>query len=77
VTGGPTFGGYTVALDVVVLVPKGSTDLALPALEALIEGVLANTVDWSLSGVDSPGVTTVGAADALGTVIHLSKTSRL
>jgi len=77
VVGGPTFGSFTVALDVVALVPHGSPNVALPALETLIEGVLTNSVDWALNGIESPGVTTIGAAEVLGTVIHLAKTARL
>jgi len=77
ITSGPTFGSFTVALDVVALVPHGSPSVALPALETLIEGVLTNSADWALNGVESPGVTTIGAADVLGTVIHLNKTGRI
>ena len=77
VTGGQTFGEYALALDVVVLVERGSHEVALPALEALLDAVLANTVDWGLTGIDSPTVVTVAGVDHLGTTVHLSKFARL
>ncbi|GAA3193967.1 hypothetical protein ACFO1B_03830 [Dactylosporangium siamense] len=77
VTAGPNFTEYTVALDVVVLAGKASPALALNALEELVEGVLSNTVDWSLSGVDSPSLVTISGTEYLGTVVHLSKPTRL
>jgi hypothetical protein len=79
VTAGPTFGGYTMAVDVVILVGHAQAGTAFAALEHLIETVLINTVDWSLDGVDSPSPISVtdGGAEYLGTVIHLSKTTRL
>lgn len=76
ITGGPTFGEYTIGVDVLVLVGKPSA-VTLEALDLLIEGVLANSVDWALSGVDSPSTVTVNGAEVLGTVIHLSKPARL
>jgi hypothetical protein len=73
VAAGPNFGEYTVALDVCALVPKQAASEALSALEDLLEGVLTNTVDWALQGVDAPGVVTVNGSDCLGSLIHLSK----
>lgn len=78
VTAGPDFGStYIVAADVVVLVGKASLSLALEALDTLLEGVLTNTADWALSGVDAPAVVTVHGGECLGTTVHLSKASIL
>lgn len=77
VTAGPNFTEYTVAVDVVALVAKADASVALANLEVVIEGVLANTVDFGLSGVDAPGTVSVNGVEYLGTVVHLAKPSRL
>lgn len=77
VAGGPTFGSYTCSIDVVILVDRAVIAAALSTLEDLVEGVLTNSVDWSLDGVDSPSLVTIGASEYLGTIAHLSKPSRL
>ncbi len=77
VAGGPQFDSYTVALDVVVLVPRSSPSIALAALDLLIEGVLLNTTTWGLSGVDGPSSTTVGGFEVLGTIVHLEAQTRM
>lgn len=77
VTAGPNFSEYTVAVDVVALVAKADAAVALANLEVVIEAVLANSVDWGLSGVDSPSTVAVNGVDYLGTVLHLNKPSRL
>lgn len=76
ITPGPQFGGvYTVAVDLVILVEHGPAADAFAALEDLIEAALANTVDWTLVGVDPPSPISVSesGAEYLGTAIHLSK----
>jgi hypothetical protein len=81
VLGGAEFGSYVLNLDVVVLVKAGPTAEAGPTnesrdeLEALIEDVLRNTVDWGLNGVDSPGTASLSdsTVEFLGTVVHLGK----
>lgn len=80
VTGGRTFGeAYVLSIDVVILVAHGPVDAGYAQLETLIEAVLANSVDWSLGGVDAPSPVTVteNGAEYLGTVVHLSKPTRL
>lgn len=77
VTGSDLFGEYVVALDVVALVAQATPDIALVALDEVIETVLQNTVDWRLDGCDSPSLVTVNGVDYLGTIIHLTKLSRL
>lgn len=73
VTSGDSFGGYVVSVDVTILI----RDVDLDALEFLIEGVLANTVDWALVGVETPAVATVNGNNYFGTIVHLSKLARL
>lgn len=75
VEAGPTFGTYTVNVDVVLLVPHSTADAGLDAIEALVESTLLNTVDWRCLGVDTPAPITVveTGAEYLGTVVHLSK----
>lgn len=73
VTGGPNFAQFTVSLDVVILVGRPDAADAVSHLDQLIEQVLANTMDWRLTGVDSPAIVTVGGVDYLGSVAHLSQ----
>ena len=79
ITGGQTFGEYVAYVDVVVLVAHAPAETAYAALEELLEQILLNTVDWTLAGVDPPAPVTVteSGAEYLGTVIHLSKPTRL
>jgi hypothetical protein len=78
VRAGQTFGSFEVLADALLLVPRGTdAATALVALDSLIELVLANSADWSLQGVDSPSIVTVGAVEHLGTLIHLAKQSKL
>jgi hypothetical protein len=76
---GPMFGEFTVSLDLVLMVAHSDAEVALTALEALVEGALRHTADWTLTGVDPPAPTTAveGGADYLASVIHLSKPTRL
>jgi hypothetical protein len=76
VTPGPNFGsGFTVRVDVVMLVEHASAEASLAALEELIEAALINTADWALEGVDAPAPTAVtdGGGEYLAAVLHLSK----
>lgn len=75
VSRGPTFGEHTVALDLLLLVAHDDADLALAALETMVEYALINTADWTLTGVDAPAPTSVteNGAEYLASVIHLSK----
>lgn len=70
---------YVLALDVVVLVAHTGAGEAYEAVESLVEAVLANTVDWTLTGVDPPAALTVteGGAEYMGTLVHLSKPTHL
>lgn len=77
VTAGPTFGGFTVAVDLVILVARSANSVALDNLDALVEQVLANSVDWRLTGVDGPSIVTINGAEHLGTIAHLNKEARL
>lgn len=77
VTGGQTFGSFVCSVDVVILAARSDTATTLDGLEDLVEGVLTNTADWSLSGVDAPGLVTISGLEYLGTTAHLSKTARL
>ncbi len=80
VTGGARFGEYVMSVDLVLIVDHNENpDAALASLEDLIEIALANTVDWALNGVESPAPINVvdSGAEYLGTVIHLSKPTRL
>ena len=73
VSGGRLFGGeYTVSVDVQIVI----RDRDLATLEELIEGVLVNTVDWGLLGVDTPAMVTANNLEYFGTTIHLSKPAR-
>jgi hypothetical protein len=74
---GDAFGGFLVALDVVALTTQATPDIALPALDAVIEKVLANTVDWQLESCDGPSLVTVSGVEYLGTIVHISKHARL
>lgn len=69
VLSGQAFGEYAVSLDVVIVL----RDRDLSELERLIEGVLKNTADWALLGVDAPDVITANNNAYFGTTIHLSK----
>jgi hypothetical protein len=70
---GQTFGTtHELHLDCIVLVPR-----SLATLEELTAVVLANTVDWSLSGVDSPTLVTLAGVDFLGTTVHLSQSIKI
>lgn len=75
IIGGPQLQTYTLAVDVVILVPHGPADTGIGDLETLVESALKYSEDWSLSGVDAPSPVTVteGGAEYLGTVLHLSK----
>ena len=75
VNGGRELGSYVVSLDAVVLVEHRPPDEGREDLETLIEGLLRNSMDWALTGVDPPSVVTVAdnASEYLGTVVHLSK----
>jgi len=73
ITSGGYGGQYVLALDVIAVTGRGSYDVVLPSLESLVERVLTYTADWSLSGVDSPSLVTVGGTEYLATVIHISK----
>lgn len=69
---GKAFGEYAVSMDVVIVI----RDRDLAELERLIEGVLANTVDWALLGVDAPEAITANNIAYFGTTVHLSKAAR-
>jgi hypothetical protein len=78
VTAGQQFASYVLNIDAVVLVEFSETqpdDVSRDQLEDLVEEVLRNTVDWALTGVDSPGTATVPESTItfLGTVIHFGK----
>jgi hypothetical protein len=75
ITAGQTTGSYVCRVDALCLVSKSGDSLA--ALDDLVESVLENTVDWALAGVDSPSTVVVGAAEYLGTLIHLAKQSKI
>lgn len=77
VIAGPTFGQHTLNLDVVILAGRSEAKDSLLQLEALIELVLVNTMDWALSGVDSPSVVTINGVDHLGSIIHLSQSGTI
>ncbi len=77
ITAGQQFGLYVVHLEVLCLVPRQSAQASLAALDGLIEKVLANTVDWGLSRIDSPSAVPVGDRPALGCLIALEKGGRL
>ncbi len=79
VSGARELGTYVLSVDVVVLVEKRPPNEGRDDLETLLEGVLANTVDWALVGVDPPSGVTVSDSTIqfLGTVVHLSKAFRL
>jgi hypothetical protein len=77
VSAGPTFGTYTVALDVVLVAGRPEARDALVQLDQLIERVLVNTADWTLAGVDSPAVVTINGVDYLGCITHLSKPAQI
>lgn len=80
IVAGPQFAGtYTVSVDVVILVGHADAADAFAALEDLIELTLVNTIDWTLTGVDPPSPVTVteNGAEYLGTVVHLSKPTRI
>jgi hypothetical protein len=68
-----------VYVDLVILVEHSTAEDGFAALEALVELALLHTMDWALSGVDSPSPITVteSGAEYLGTVLHLRKTARL
>jgi hypothetical protein len=75
VAGGREIGTYVVSLDAVVLVERRPPDEGREDLEALLELLLRNSVDWALTGVDSPSAVTIAEStyEFLGTVVHLSK----
>jgi len=80
VTPGPNFGGeYTVFVDVVIMVEHAAIEIALVALEDLLELALVHTADWALRAVDPPAPTTItdNGAQYLATVLHLSKSVRI
>jgi hypothetical protein len=79
VSAGQTFGSFNLAVDVVILVAHSTAESGIEALDTLLEAVLANSVDWSLTGVDAPAPITVTdqGADYLGVAVHLSKSTRL
>lgn len=80
IEGGSNFGDYVLNIDVVVLVDDTAPAAgSLAAVEDLLAGVLANTVDWALTGVEPPAPLTFSATDRdyLGTLVHLSKATRL
>lgn len=79
VTGSKQFATWTLNLDVIVLVQAQPYDASRAQLEDLIEDVLRNTVDWSLTGVDPPATATApeSTIEFLGTVIHLGKSLNL
>jgi len=72
VLSGQTFGEYVISLDVQIVIRN--RDLAY--MDTLIEGVLANTMDWALVGVDAPGIFSANNFEYFGTTIHLSKATR-
>lgn len=73
VTSAP-FAEWHVFLDVALLVPR--TSAALTDLEGMVEAVLSLD-GWGSSGVEGPGVVTVGAVEMMGTVVHLDMLGRL
>jgi hypothetical protein len=76
VTGGQQFGMFRLAVDVTVLVALKESDGAdRDELEDLTEAVLANSADWALTGVDSPGTASLPDSTIvfLGIVVHLAK----
>ncbi len=77
VEAGSTFGEYVVRMDVLVLVARERYGAALSRLDALVEAVLANTVDWALTGVETPSLVAIGPSQVLGTVVALAKATRL
>lgn len=75
IVGGQTFCEYELRFTVVALVAKSETYVA--DLEALIEKVLANTVDWGTTGVDGFSALVESGQELLGTTIHLNKLAKL
>lgn len=75
VTDGPAFREFTVSIDVVIMVEHDAVEVALNALDQLIESVIVNSMDWTLSGVDPPAPTTItdSGAEYLAAVVHLSR----
>jgi hypothetical protein len=70
------FGSYFImSLDLVVLVEARPANEGRDDLEDLLEDVLRNTADWTMTGVDPPGMASKGDStiDFLGTVVHLDK----
>ncbi len=72
---GDTYGSFEVLLTVTLLVGVSATRVA--DLEALIEGTLANTGDWSLKGVDEPTEFVESGMSLLGTIVHIGKIGKL
>lgn len=80
ITGARQFAGsYVLSLDAVVLVERRPPDEGREGLETLVEGLLRNSIDWALSGVDPPSAVNISESsyEFLGTVVHLSKSFRL
>lgn len=76
VVGGPQFATYVMNLDILVLVEsQAGSGEDRDLLEDITEDVLRNTVDWALTGVDSPGTASVADSTIvfLGTIVHLAK----
>lgn len=76
IVGGQTFGSSYEQRALVVLLVQRS-DTALSELEDLIVKTLANTVDWGMSGVDTPSVFTENGMELLGTTVHIGKQGKL
>lgn len=74
---GDTFGGYRVSLDLVLLTTQATPEIALKALDTVIETVVINTADWQLEGCESPSLVTISGVEYLGTIVHISKQARL
>lgn len=77
VAGGQTFGRYVVTVQVLILASRQRDGASLDQLDQLIEMVLANTVDWALTGVEAPSLVSVGQQSVLGTLVTLAKGAAL
>jgi hypothetical protein len=66
---------FVMNLDVVILVELRPPNEGRDELENLLEDVLRNTVDWSLTGVDPPGTVSKGTSthEFMAATVHLSK----
>lgn len=81
ISGGPSFGEHTIAMDLTLFVAHGDPDASLLELEDMVQYAVLNLANWTLTGVEPPGPMTVSGddngPDYLGSVIHLSMPVRL